>query len=438
MRRHVLFIALAVSLASQGASRAQAPEIIYCRQASFRIPFQIEPGEQARLKEVQLYIAEEPGKGWRLYRTVGPDQRHFPFKADRDGLYSFLVRTTDVDGKSFPPAVEGAAPGLRVQVDTQLPAVTVRGLPNRGEQVGVEWEVRDANLDAPTLLLEYRGQGAGEWQLVNVEGQGIGQKYWTSNARGSIEVRLRVKDKAENQGTGYVFLNTPGQPPQSSQSAPRVDTAPRAATPHVKVINTPEIGLNYALDDVGPSGVSSVELWLTSDGRSWQRFGEDPDKQSPFVLKVNGEGTYGLTLCVKSGVGLGDKPPQPGEQPQMWIEVDLTRPVVQLLSAEAGRGGEHGHVTIAWNATDKNLIATPISLHYAEQLEGPWRPIATDLDNSGRYVWRVPQGTPFKFFVRVEALDRGGNVGRAESAKPVLVDLHQPKGRLIGAEGSGK
>jgi hypothetical protein len=437
MRLHVLLISLAFNLAGSASLLAQTPEIIYCRQASFRIPFQIEPGEQARLKEVQLYIAEEQGKAWRLYKTVGPDQRHFPFKAERDGLYSFLVRTIDVDGKAFPPAVEGAAPGLRVLVDTQLPAVTLRALPNRGEQVGVEWEVRDANLDLASLQLEYHSPGGGDWQFVNVEPQPAGQKYWLPAIRGPLDVRLRVKDKADNQGVAFAAL-------QSGPIAPRVDSSPRGesgpppASPSVKVINTTVFSLNYALDDVGPSGVSSVELWLTNDGRSWQRFGEDADKQSPFELKVNGEGTYGLTLCVKSGVGLGDRPPQAGDPPQMWIEVDTTKPVVQLLNVEASRGGEYGHVAIAWTATDKNLLATPISLLYAELPDGPWKPIATDLDNSGRYVWRVPAGTPFKFFVRVEAIDRGGNVGRADAAKPVVVDLHQPKGRLLGVEGSGK
>jgi hypothetical protein len=467
MQLRIFILSAMFILAGADCAWAQPSEAIYCRQNAFRIPFQIDAGEQARLKLVELYVAEDGTKNWKLFKTVGPTERHFPFRAERDGTYSFLVRTVDSDGRAFPAAVEGASPGLRVIVDTMLPTATLRALPGRQEQVGVEWEVRDTNLDPATLQLEYRGQNGGEWQLVSAEPAASGQKYWTPSIRGPLEVRIRVKDKAENQGSAYIFLNggggsggnpglgnAGGRPSNeggrssnpyeggTGRSSPPYEggaggVAPRAI-PSAKVINTTDIVLNYSLEDVGPSGVSAVELWHTTDGRTWQKYGDDPDKQSPFVMKVQGEGVYGLTLCVKSGVGLGDRAPQPGDPPQMWIEVDTTKPLVQLLSAEAGRGGDHGNVTITWTASDKNLLATPITLQYAEELTGPWKPIATDLDNSGRYVWRVPAGTPFKFFVRVEAVDRGGNIGRADSSRQVLVDLNLPKGRLLGAEGSGK
>jgi hypothetical protein len=444
MHLRTLILSAVFILSGAAPSWAQTPEIIYCRQTGFRIPFQIEAGEQGRLKLVELYVAEDGSKNWRLFKTAGPSERHFLFKAERDGLYSFLVRTVDTDGKAFPATVEGASPGLRVVVDTQLPTVALRALPNRQDQVGVEWEVRDANLDLRTLQLEFRSQGVGEWTPVRIEENAAGQKYWSPTTRGPLDVRMRVKDRADNQGTAFGLLNGDG-----GQFAPRNDGFNNSsgaaignrgvpAGPSVKVINTTDIVLNYTIEDEGPSGVSVVELWYTTDGRNWQKYGDKPDKKPPFTMKVHGEGTYGLSLCVKSGVGLGDKPPQPGDPPQMWIEVDTTKPVVQLLSAEAGRGGDHGNVTISWTAADKNLLATPINLYYAEELTGAWKPIATDLDNSGRYVWRVPPGTPFKFFVRVEAVDRGGNIGRAESSKQVLVDLNVPRGKLIGAESGGK
>src|SRR5262249_3347421 len=162
--------------------------------------------------------------------------------------------------------------------------------------------------------------------------------------------------------------------------------------------NTKEITINYGVDDVGPSGVSSVELYFTRDGRTWQRYGDDPDKVSPFNANFPGEGMYGLTLVVKSGVGFGDKPPQPGDTPQMWIEGDLTPPIVHIQSVEPGRGADAGNLTITWKADDKNMAAQPISLYYAEQPDGAWTPIAGGLENSRRYIWRMPPGpgTPYK------------------------------------------
>ena len=42
-----------------------------------------------------------------------------------------------------------------------------------------------------------------------------------------------------------------------------------------------------------------------------------------------------------------------------------------------------------------------------------------------------PNNVPFKFFVRVEAVDKAGNVGSADWDKIVIVDLAQPKGVIL-------
>lgn len=435
-------ILAAIVLCMLGAPlHGQTPDVIYWRQPVFRIPFQVEPGEQARLREVQLHLSEDQGRNWRLHSSVGADQRSFAFKAEREGVYWFTVRTVDLDGRAHPASLEGIKPGLRVVVDTQPPTATLRALASRQDQVGIEWELRDDNLDVQSLNVEYRAQGSGAWLPLVIDKQTSGQKYWTPPSRNPLEVRLRVQDRAENQATAQLSLTASGTAVSSQETRTDGSSRPQnlvPAGPNAKVVNTTKISLNYTLEEVGPSGVSVVELWYTLDGRSWQRYGEDTDKTPPFVMEVNGEGTYGLAMVVRSGVGLGDRPPQLGDPAQMWIEVDLTKPVVHLATAEAGRGSDAGNLTITWNASDKNLIPNPITLLYAEKPEGPWSPIAKDLENTGRYVWRVPPTAPYRFLVRIEALDRGGNIGRADSPKPVVIDLSQPKGRLLGVDASPK
>jgi hypothetical protein len=150
------------------------------------------------------------------------------------------------------------------------------------------------------------------------------------------------------------------------------------------------------------------------------------------------EGLYGFTLVVRSGVGLGDSPPQVGDPPQVWVEVDWTKPSVEDVAAVVGRGPDTGKLTVTWRALDKNMAAQPITLSYAQQKDGPWTPFARDLENTGRYVWRMDQNVPFKFFVRVEAKDKAGNVGSADTDKQAIVDLSQPKGVILGVEPGGK
>jgi hypothetical protein len=63
------------------------------------------------------------------------------------------------------------------------------------------------------------------------------------------------------------------------------------------------------------------------DGRTWFKAAEDPDLQPPVQVEFPGEGVYGLTLVVRSRAGLGRQPPQPGEPPELRVEVDLTPPL---------------------------------------------------------------------------------------------------------------
>ncbi len=59
-----LFGTLLILLLGPSELFAQAPETVYCKQPGFRIPFQIEPGEQSHLREVQLFLYDETtGKG---------------------------------------------------------------------------------------------------------------------------------------------------------------------------------------------------------------------------------------------------------------------------------------------------------------------------------------------------------------------------------------
>src|SRR5258707_493904 len=124
-RQMTVLLCLAFCLFPFALAFGQAPETVYCKQPSFRIPFQIEPGEQPRLREVHLYVYEDASGIWRQYKTVGPEQKFFSFKAERDGVYNFLVRTLDVEGRFFPAALEKAARGLRVIVDPQPPTAAL-------------------------------------------------------------------------------------------------------------------------------------------------------------------------------------------------------------------------------------------------------------------------------------------------------------------------
>jgi hypothetical protein len=80
---------------------------------------------------------------------------------------------------------------------------------------------------------------------------------------------------------------------------------------------------------------------------------------------------------------------------------------------------------------DRNLAETPITLEWSEHKEGPWKPIAATLPNSGQYAWQLPQQMPSRVFLRLTARDQAGNEARAQTDKPELIDLSVPQTKII-------
>jgi len=202
--------------------------------------------------------------------------------------------------------------------------------------------------------------------------------------------------------------------------------------PPITPVKDRQIAIDYQLDKVGPSGVGKVDLWITQDdGRTWRWFADDPDLTPPITVELPGEGVYGFRIVVQSKAGLGKRGPVSGDPPEMRVELDMTPPVAQLYAPEPD-AHQPKALTITWNATDKNLTSSPISLQWAERRDGEWHEIATNQPNTGRYAWFLPTNLPFRVYMRLIVRDSAGNVSTAETTEPVLVDLSEPEGRITG------
>jgi hypothetical protein len=202
--------------------------------------------------------------------------------------------------------------------------------------------------------------------------------------------------------------------------------ATSAQSPEVGMIriNSKHLQFNYDVKNIGPSGIMGVEVWYTRDGQTWQKSPSGIQRENPYYVDVEEEGVYGFTFVARTGLGGGKEPPTTGDPPQIWVEVDVTRPVVFLTATQPGSGSRT--LTVNWTATDKNLGRRPISLYFADEHTSQWLPIAVNLENSGSYAWQIPLSVPNSFKVRVDATDLAGNVGSAETPSPVQIDLNQP------------
>ena len=224
--------------------------------------------------------------------------------------------------------------------------------------------------------------------------------------------------------------------PGTSGSAPRF---PPAGNSGHRKVKSHFFQIDYEVNDIGPSGVASVELFVTqNDGEKWYRYGVDEDRRSPFDVEVPDDGIYGFAMRVVSGAGLTDPPPQPGQKPDIVIEVDAAPPVVQLFPLKQGQGAHSNRILITWEAEDYKLAERPIALSWSSDPKGPWKLITDWLPNTGEYVWTVPRGIPPRLYLRVVARDAVGNMARVDTPQPVLVDLARPSARIVNVESADR
>lgn len=198
-----------------------------------------------------------------------------------------------------------------------------------------------------------------------------------------------------------------------------------------RVVNSRTFDVEYDLQSVGPWGVSKVELWGTHDnGQTWRSFGVDPDNRSPIRVSVPGAGQFGFRILVDGANSAGSAPPQAGDEPELVVAVDLQPPTAELLAADLGQGNLSDHLLVRWTATDTNLEPRPIALFYSSYPNGPWSTIASGLENTGSYTWRIERHVPGRFYLRLEARDVAGNLATFQTPSPIALARPQPTGRL--------
>ena len=215
-------LGLALALGSVAPAAPPGPsrtQIVPSKQRAFRIPFNIDPADRPRYKQVQLWASSDGGGRWEKVDSTTPDRPSFTFRAPRDGEFWFAVRTLDTKNRLFPADDADVEPNMKVLVDTVPPKVNLEGQPRRGSIASVRWEVVDDRLDLGSFLLEYQTVGASEWGQVAIQKPGrIGRETWDAGTAEPLKVRLSVGDKAGN--TKVVALALPDGLPNGGSTSP--------------------------------------------------------------------------------------------------------------------------------------------------------------------------------------------------------------------------
>ncbi len=226
-------------------------------------------------------------------------------------------------------------------------------------------------------------------------------------------------------------------PPIRSQYTPPRDVSAPILPPGERpwMVNRGTFELEYDTEGVGPSGVGKVQMWGTRDGgRTWASFGEDADKRSPIQVTVPGEGIYGFRIIVQNNAGQGGTPPQSGDLPEIWVDVDLTKPQAAIKNIEMGSGEHVGQLVIRWEASDAHLSPRPITLSFTDRPGGSWSTILAGAENSGVYYWRLDSRMPASVLLKLDVCDEAGNVTSVQTPAAVQLSRDAPKARLRGVK----
>ncbi len=459
-------------------------EVIYSKSRRFRIPFQFDGSELKRIgaREIRLFASRD-AEQWSVVDSVGLTETKFTFEAPDDGIYWFSVKSRAANGYDFPAGPH--QPSLHILVDTVQPELSLQVEEIEPGRVRLTWTAADEHIDLNSLQMEFMEPGTSLWQPVAVRSQDRGSTSWTLDKTGNIQIRGRVSDLAGNLTTTHaeaVIAGMPERPnarpdvgkpvaqqmdfppsvlPMPAQQVTQVEPRLISSTANTPIVrsatelqplpstgfpmNTPETGrlpevryvnstmfrIGYHLQEIGPSGISQVDLYITEDdGQKWYHYGLDPDRVSPMEVTIPRDGAYGFSFRVTNGLGRKPIPPQPGEKPEVSMIVDRVAPAVQLDPLSYASPGSDHDVLVSWQIPDQDLADQSVALSYSVSPTGPWIPIFGWERNPGSFTWSVPPTLEQQFHVRLDVRDRAGNIARVISQKPFQIDRAQPRARV--------
>ncbi len=452
-RRRSFRLVLPLLLAGTGTSVRgdDLPEPILSSDARFAIPVDVAAGESTA--EVRLYVSDDAGAAWRLYRSAKPPLDSFEFAASGEKEYWFHVRTTDAAGTESPAGP--MLPELRVIVDRTPPKLELNAERTADGGVVVRWKLDDPHAAPDSLKLSYRSMAGGSQPRdiapTRSKRQGddrnaAGEVQWLPDDAGKLVVRAEAADRAENRasteivvseaaGPGVTLPRAAAGPSPAVTQLPSVPTtsgaalpaaAPAAAPPRDPslplMVNSKSFELDYDLNRAAAGPATKVEVWGTrDDGRTWVPLGVDEDRRSPTAVTVDEEGLYGFAIVVETAAGPATAP-RGGDAPEIRVGVDLTVPRVRLTTAEPDDENRPCTLKIRWEAHDPNLGPQAVSLSYAATPQGPWIPLAVGVANTGSAACRFDPLGPDFAYLKLDVRDEAGNVGTFTTTASIPID----------------
>jgi hypothetical protein len=123
---------------------------VQVHQRQFKIPFRIDPGQEASIRELHLLMSSSRGDGWRSAGRARPQDGAFTFTAPDDGLYWFTVLIRDSQGKFREPTTF-----LKVDVKAGNHPAVERKSPSSARPLDLDLKMSGATLEERSELFSF-------------------------------------------------------------------------------------------------------------------------------------------------------------------------------------------------------------------------------------------------------------------------------------------
>lgn len=361
---------------------------------------------------------------YNLDCTTSPTQNLSVTLSGQEGRRALRLWARDSSGNisATPQEVsvvyDATAPVLQ-WVD-MTPGQILRG----GTDFSIRWESQEANKGA--VSLEYTTNGGTTWNFIASNQPDNGLYEWTLPTVDTtdFQIRLTATDLAGNSSSltspTMIIDSTPPSAPLLSLQTPSV-TNQLSVT--VKVQNCNDIS-HVLLSESSTSPSVGDSNWQTCSTTLPQTITLSP-----------GDGNRTIYAFAKDEAG------HISTATNLSVFVDQTPPTVLLQSPQGGEifSGNTQQVpaintqTITYTATDagSGLTSTPITISFSTDAGATWSAIASNIANTGSYLWTVPEINSDSVRVSLQACDQAGNCTHVQSSTNLTIDSSPPTAQMI-------
>lgn len=439
-RAHFLTFAslLCVSAAYAAEATADKPVPVTAKK---ELTFTARADEDVKSRE--LWYGRWENGGWGAWQKHGLTfGRDTPIVwAPPEGHWRTYILITQVSGAAMPAPTSDTKGQTEFVIDRTPPQVSLQYPGDKaklrgGQKYTIRWNATDPQIESSPISLRWSRGGDSTFDVIADAQPNTGSYDWVVPKDMTTNGLLQVNavDRAGNVGS-------------ANSVQVLVDSiAPSGRILSPSITARPEVDLSINVNDAGPAGLSSTQLWISrDDGQTWTEGPMITEGFKTIHWKTDGDGRYRLALLLVDQAGNMSPTPKGKSEDQFNVLVDSQKPVIELTSANglseadkptatkrrAFKGGDR--VQVQYIIKDVYLADNPVTVYLQTEPDKGWIEVGRGLSADAAFRFELPAHATKTARVKVSAIDMAGNVGETVASETFQIDTEVDPG-MVGVD----